>query len=74
MEGSRLLKSETIRYSFTSWLWRTPGWSTKYPGQMAAFLTSLSLTPCFVLFSSFKIWFILEPAELVHVVLLRVDP
>lgn len=41
---------------------------------MAGFLTSISLAPQLVLSPPFKMWFILETDELVHVVLLRIDP
>lgn len=43
-------------------------------GQMAEFLTSISLAPQFVLSFPFKMWFILETDDLVHIVLLRIDP
>lgn len=41
---------------------------------MAGFLTPISLAPQFVLPSPFKMWFLLETDELVHIVLLRLDP
>lgn len=54
---------------------RTPGWSEEYLWQMAGFLTSFSLTLQFVLFfPPFEMWLILEAAELVQTVLLRIHP
>lgn len=42
--------------------------------QMAGLLTCISLAPQFVLSFPFKMRFILETDELVHIVLLRIDP
>lgn len=70
-------KSEALCHSFARTVnvpctcSRSSGWIAKYPGQMAGFLTSISPAPLFVLFSSFKMWFLLEADELVHRVLLR---
>lgn len=74
---------ETLHCSFarahhTPWasstLRRTPG-CAEYHGQMAGFLTFISLTlQCVLFFFPFEMWLILEAAESVQIVLLRIHP
>lgn len=79
-QGSQLSQPEGFNHSFARTLCvpctypAEPQAGAKYLGQMAGFLTSVSLAPQFVLSSPFKMWFILETDELVHIVLLRIDP
>lgn len=58
-----------------SLLWSSPGCGGEARGLTAAVLTFISPTPRFVLFfSPFEMWLILEAAELVQTVLLRIHP
>lgn len=58
-----------------SWLWRTPGCAGERLGHMAVFsLSSPRLYPFVLFFPPFEMWLILEAAELVQTVLLRIHP